>query len=135
MEKHTGNQTDEGEPRSFLSNDFHNGDVATQGVKGVSAFPHVADQDGWSGLVDVLGFRRHVWHNNVFVFSPNVVQNRGNNLERRVHVDGGFLEMMWYGVGRVDLVLVNEVTNVFCSARRGLKVSFPGSLKTLIGPL
>ena len=48
---------------------------------------------------------------------------------------GGFLEMMWYGVGRVDLVLVNEVTNVFCSARRGLKVSFPGSLKTLIGPL
>ena len=37
--------------------------------------------------------------------------NRGNNLESRVHVDGIFLEMMWYGVGRVDLVLVNEVTN------------------------
>jgi len=112
MEKHTGNQTDEGEPRSFLSNDFHDGDVATQGVKGVSAFPHVADQDGWSGLVDVLGFRRHVWHNNVFVFSPNVVQNRGNNLERRVHVRWGYFgndvvrELTWSWLTRLPMFFV-----------------------------
>ena len=74
MEKHTGKQTDEGEPRSFLPNDFHDGDVATQGVKGVSAFPHVADQDGWFSLVDVLGFRRHVWYKMFVGFPPNVLR-------------------------------------------------------------